>query len=112
MSDEVVDNVEEVIPQEAFDSVDLTVPLEYEVEVVAANMVNYLSEYRAAIIGLRAAKQNGDHERQSALAKAEAFYRNAVAYIQYKYPDAKAISDQIMKAQAKNTATNRAKMTK
>lgn len=106
---DTVENVEEFLPPEALDNVNLDIPNEYELEIMASNMAQYLTEHKSTMVGLRAARHNGDNERTSQLAKAEAFYRNAIAYIQYKYPDAKVVSDAIMKTQAKSMVANRAK---
>lgn len=98
------------VSQEALENVDLEAPQEWLTEVAAADLVAALGEYHKVLSGLRAARQVGDHLRAEQLLKSEAYLRTLVAYLQYKYPAAKAIAKQQMALQAKQLAANRDKL--
>lgn len=103
-------DVDEHVPQEALDSVDLAADNAWIVEIMASELVGYLGEYHKTQAALRSAKQVGDHQRAEQLSRAEAFIRTNIAYLQWKYPGAKELAQAIMKAQAAAVTKNRQNM--
>lgn len=101
---------EEIEASMDLEGVDLTIPEEFELEVMAGLMVDNLKEYQRAIVLERAARHNLDYKRAEELAKIAVNTRTAIALIQKKHPRAKAIADQVMKLEAQRIARAREAM--
>ena len=99
--------IEDAIPIEALEGVDLTMPEDNTVELMASEMVKHLQEYHQLTTLQRAARQAEDHQRAEQLSKAILTAKMAVAVIQHKYPKAKAIADEIMRTNAAQVARSR-----
>jgi len=94
------------IPAEVLSRVDLDLmPGTYADEAMGLQMVSHLQEYRKIEALLAAAKNVGDEARTAQMARELAFQKNAVAWIQWKYPDAKAVAKRIMEAEAARVKT-------
>lgn len=102
--------LEDSIPPDILETVDLSVPPETAEEYAAAEMTTYLQVYQNASIALKAARHQVQHDRADRLSKEMVFARMAIALIQQQYPGAKAIADDIMRMNAKNARANRARM--
>jgi hypothetical protein len=76
---------------EALETVDLDLPHDYEIEILAADLLDNISAYRKSEIARRAARQQGDHPTAEKLSKQAATCRSAAALIQHEYPDTKAL---------------------
>lgn len=96
------------VPAEAFEVVDLSWPGSYRDEVMAAELADYVALYNRSIAARKAAHNQGDQQRAEQTAKQEAWARAAAAYIQYRFPAAKAIAHEIMEARAAQLRRNRA----
>lgn len=102
--------IEVIVSQEALAAVDYSLPSSYELEIMAAELVQYLTQYHSAVAGGKAARQEEDHQKAELFAKAVRFSRSAIALIQYNHPGVKARADEIMEAQAENIRARRASM--
>ena len=103
----VAQEVEQFVPQEALDGVDLAVPDAWLVEVMAAELTDFLREYHKVVSALRAARQVGDHQKAEQLAKNEAYFRVNIALIQHRHPEAKVIAQKIMRTMADQVSKQR-----
>ena len=92
---------------QALERVDLSLPQEYELEAMANEMLSHLAAYATASAAGRAARHLGDHRRAEELGRQAAFNRAAVAVMQYRYPKAKAMADEIADLQARRARKNR-----
>ena len=86
---------------------DLTLPAEFEMDSMAAEMVEHLSSYHRTRVALKAARAQGDSQRAEQLFKAMAFSRLAAALMQSEYPGIKAVADNIARARVKQVQGQR-----
>ncbi len=100
------------IDPKILESVDMTLPKEYEAELMASEMLAHLQNYKQAKAAYQAARNLGQHDRAEQLSKQVTFSRLAVALIQSQYPEAKAIADQLALANVKRAETTRKAMLK
>ena len=75
---------------------DFSMPEEFETEVVATQMVDFLSGLRQTQNSWRAARALQDHKRRTELFNQMRFNELVVARIQREYPKAKELADEIM----------------
>lgn len=107
--DGAVENAETLVPQEALERVDLSVPDEYKVEFVAVEMVQHLTEYHKLVDAQKAARQVEDHKRAEECGRLIVYLRNLIALQQHQNPKAKAIANNLMESQARMLVTNRSR---
>ncbi|MDD4984184.1 MAG: hypothetical protein PHQ43_00145 [Dehalococcoidales bacterium] len=88
-------------------NVDMSMPDEYETEIMAALMVDHMTGYTQTKAAWRSARNTQDHKRAADLFQQMQFNRLTVAIIQAEYPGAKPIADTIMKTRTVQTAKNR-----
>ena len=86
------------ISPEALAKADLSLPNEFQVDSMAAELVDHLANYHKAVAGRKAARSQGDHQRAEQLSKLAAYSRLAAAYIQEQFPGVKALADEIARA--------------
>ena len=86
---------------------DLTLPSEYQDEVMGAELLAHITNYYQATAALKSARNMGDHARAEQLYKTVAFSRLAVAVIQHDFPNTKEIADELGKFRAKQARQQR-----
>ena len=102
-------DLEEAVSQDALDNVDLSIPGDYQAEIMALELVVHLQNYHKAVAAAKAARQAENHQEAERLQKIVLLSKMNVALIQSKHPGAKAIADTIMRDQARQAAANRAR---
>ncbi len=88
---------------------DYSMPEEFETEVMAGQMVDHLIAFKQSKQNWIAAKQVGDHAKRKQLFEQMRFNQVTVAIIQYEFPDAKNIADEIMRYRVKDVQGKRQK---
>lgn len=96
-----------LIPAEAMEGVDLTIPDASAVELAATQMTQYLYAYHRLSVEQTSARHNEDQKQGEDIAKQMVFCRNVVAMLQFNHPSAKAIADKIMTAEARQAQKGR-----
>ena len=86
---------------------DLSLPPEFALDSMAAEMVEHLSAYHRPRVALKAARAQGDGQRADQLFKTMAFSRLAAALMQNEYPGIKAVADLIARARVKQVQAQR-----
>ena len=94
-------------PVEFLEKADLTLPPEFEADIMAAEMLAHLANYKKFAAANKAARHSGDHARAEQMYKELAFSRMAVAIIQATHPKAKVIADEIAIFRAQKAALER-----
>ena len=106
-----VEKVEEIptpdILPEAIDTVDLSLPDAYEAEILAAEVLDHISNYRRLEASRRAARHQNQHDKATNFERDAAFSRNAAALIQYEHPSTKVLYKELAEARAKQLRLNR-----
>ena len=104
------DDVKEVnVPQEALDAFDISeerdhLPSSYELEIVAADLMDHLAALRVMTIQRKAARQAQNGAKAEALTKDILYHRSAAALIQWMYPgkddvrSARSLAEEMMQA--------------
>ena len=87
--------------------VDLSLPQEYELEVMADQLLAHLGSYRQNWQAWRAARNTGDHANAKRLFDQMQFNKLTSAIIQASYPRAKALADELGQIRAKTARDNR-----
>ncbi len=87
--------------------VDTSLPAEYELEVMAKQLLDHLAAYAQNKQAWRAARNSNDHARAKSLFDQMQFNQLTAAIIQHSYPRAKALADELGKLLAKQTQANR-----
>ena len=88
------------IPAAALENVDLGLPKEFLVEIMASKVLGDISTYHQVTVDLKAARHRGDHKAAEEFARAQAHSRNAAALIQFEYPDCVPIYKDLAKTKA------------
>lgn len=101
---------DEEVPPDILKQTDLSVPDEYELEIQAAKLIEHLAAYNIILVEQRVARQAGRGDIAEQKGKDLLFHRTSVAYIQWKWPKARAIAEMAMREQARRTRDNRAKI--
>ena len=96
-----------LIPGQALEKVDLTLPERFAVEIAASQMVEHLTMYHRAARELKSARHGEDHRRADELSRTVLFCRNTIALLQYEFPSAKAIANQGMEDRVRELSRNR-----
>jgi len=86
---------------------DFSMPKEFEVEIMAQQMVDHLTTYKQLKKAYIAAKNQGDHKRRGELFQQMRFSQVTVAMIQFEFPAAKEIADEIMQVRVAEVRRNR-----
>ena len=82
---------DEDIPPKALEAVDLSLPADYENEILAMELLAHISNYRRMELARVSARNQGLHDKAEQLAKEAAYSRTIAAFIQYKYPETKVL---------------------
>lgn len=88
------------IDLETLEKAVLSLPPEFMLDSLAAELVEHLANYHKAKAALRAARAQGDSQRITAMASLMNYSRLAAAAIQGEHPGVKAIADEIAEARA------------
>lgn len=113
----MVDETEEIlqeldldsIPVEALDSVDLSLPDEYEDEIFAAQLLNAITNYHTTNTERKAMRHQGEHQKAETLAKQAAVYRSMAALIQHEHPSTRDLYKELAQQRANATREARSK---
>ncbi len=95
-------------PLDELQAADLKLPTDYVTDIMAAEVLDHLTNHYRARAALRAARNSGDSQQAERLFKLLSFSRLAVAIIQHEYPEAKGVADEIAQYRAL-TASNQRK---
>ena len=98
------------VPIAALEDVDLGLPDEFLLDIMADELLSVISTYHRADSGWRSAKNIGDVPRQKNMWDLRNYAKVTAALIQHRYPDAKALSDSLALTQAKAKAKARAQI--
>lgn len=97
---EASDIMPEAQARKLLEEVDLTLPLEYQLEILADELVGTLGTYQRAQFGRRAARNLGDDPRATQMLKLERYSRLVAALIISEHPGVKAVADDMAQARA------------
>ena len=89
------------------ETVDLKLSPSFELDIMAAELLEHLANYHKAKAAVKAARHQGDHARAEQMYKLMKFSKMAGAVIQSDFPGAKALADQIGEVRAKQARLNR-----
>lgn len=95
------------IDLKVLEAVDLKLPPSYELEILALELLDHLGNYHRALVGVKSARNSGDHGRADQLYKLMAFSRLAVAILQSEHPGIKVIADEIGEVRAQQAKVQR-----
>jgi hypothetical protein len=98
------------VPIEALESVDLELPLEYEDELFAGELLENLAGYHKSELARRAARHQGDSASAEKLARQAAVCRTAAALIQHEHPATRLLYRDIAVAKATQAKRARAEL--
>lgn len=87
---------------------DLGLPDSFQLESMAAELVEHLSAYHRNKAALKAARAQGDGQRAEQLFRAMSYSRLVAAYLQSQFPGIKPLADEIAQAKAIQTKQARA----
>lgn len=90
------------------EAVDLSLPPEYEAELMATELLGHLSAFHQAKAAWQAGRSSGDHNKAEQMYRLMSYSRLAAAIIQHDFPQAKGIADIIAKAKAAQAVKARA----
>ena len=82
------------------ETANLDMPESFQVESMAAELVEHLSAYHRTKAALKAARAQGDGQKAEQLFKAMSYSRLVAAYLQSEFPGIKSIADEIAQARA------------
>lgn len=88
------------ISPEALDKADLSLPDEFQLDSMAAELVEHLANYHKANAGRKAARAQGDGQKAEQMFKLMSYSRLAAAYIEQSFPGVKAVADVIARTRA------------
>ena len=80
----------------------------FETEVMAQELLEHLSNYHRALVGVKSARSSGDHAKADQLYRLMAYSRLAAAIIQSDHPGIKTIADEIGEVRAQQAKMQRA----
>ncbi len=99
----------ELLDEEGNIKVDLSLPAEFELDIMAGQLLQHLTSYKQLYHARRAARGSGDHVQAEKLGKQMQYNQLTAAVIQRAYPKAKKLADTLAIIQAKQTSANRQK---
>ena len=85
-AEDAVELPEIFVPPEALENVDLSLPVSFQDEIMAADVLDHISVYHKMEALRKAARHQGQHDKAEKYAAEAAFARNAAALIQHEYP--------------------------
>jgi len=89
--------------------VDLSLPDDYELEVMAQQLLAHITSYAQNKKAYLAAKNSGDQARRTQLWQQLQYNQLTAAIIQKSYPKAKRVADELARLQARQAQQNRAR---
>jgi hypothetical protein len=95
------DKIAELIDSDGNLIVDLELPEEYQLEIMASELLNQLTLFHTFDAQWRSARGQGDSGQASKLFTQRNHHRLTAAIIQRDYPGAKALSDELAKTKSK-----------
>lgn len=87
--------------------VDLSMPENFQIDIMASQMVEHLVSYEQTRQAWKSARGSGQHKRAEDLFAQMNFNQLTIAIIQAKYPKAKGLADEMMKVRAKQAELQR-----
>ena len=100
-------DAKELIPQSALDAVDLSLPGEYRLEVMADELLGVLGTFHRAQAGRRAARNSENHKEAERLGEMVGRMRLIAAVITMDVPGVKAVADRMATYRAKRARAER-----
>ena len=99
--------VAELLDEKGQIIVDLSLPEEYELDIMAQQLLAHLTSYKQNYQAWRAARNTEDHAQAQKLFNQMRYNQLTAAIIQRSYPKAKVLTDEIALVQIKNVKANR-----
>jgi len=87
--------------------VDLSMPEEFVLDVMAGQMVEHLVSYQQSMQAWKSARNQDNHARAKQFFEQMQFNQLTIAIIQAKYPKAKQLADELMEVRAKQAQNAR-----
>jgi len=106
-SDEDAKIIAELLDEKGNLMVDLSLPEEYELEIMAQTLLGHITQYAQTKQAYLAAKNSGDHQKRQQLWQQMQYNQLTAAIIQKAYPKAKALVDKLATLQARQAKSNR-----
>ncbi len=95
------------IPMEALEKVDLDLPVGWQDEIFASQLLDTITSYHAYQAQLRSARHQGDSGMIDKLSKQVAFCRNLAALIQHEHPSTVVLYKELAVAKASELSETR-----
>ncbi len=92
--------IEALVPIEALEAVDLSLPEDYEEAIMAEELLGWITSYHKAVVAGKAARHQEQHAQAENYSKQTLLAKAAAALIQHNYPNAKRISDELARIRA------------
>lgn len=99
----------ELLDDEGKLKVDMSLPEQYELEVIAQQLLGHLTSYTQNGKAYVAARNSGDHAKRQQIWTQMQYNQLTAAIIQRAYPKAKALADELAVLQARQAKLNRGK---
>ena len=97
--DEMEGEAQDIIPEAdaktLLDKADLSLPHEFELEILADELLGTLSTYKRATFGRRAARNLGDNQRAQQMSQLERYARLTSALMLSETPGLKAVANEV-----------------
>lgn len=91
---------------------DLSLPGDYEVDLMAGELLGHLTNFKTSKAAWQAARNSGDHQKAEQMYRLMSYSRLAAAIIQHDHPAAKAITDELAKLKVTQAVQNRQRLAK
>ena len=92
------------------ENTDLSLSQEFELEILADELLGVLGTYKRASYGRKSARNLGDTQRAQQMAQLERYSRLTAAMMMADYPGLKNIADEIATARAREAQRRRAQL--
>ena len=110
LEDESADTLPSTEAQRLLENTDLSLPHEFELEILADELLGVLGTYKRASYGRKSARNLGDTQRAQQMAQLERYSRLTAAMMMADYPGLKNIADEIATARAREAQRRRAQL--
>jgi len=110
LEDESADTLPSTEAKRLLENTDLSLPQEFELEILADELLGVLGTYKRASYGRKSARNLGDTQRAQQMAQLERYSRLTAAMMMADYPGLKNIADEIATARAREAQRRRAQL--
>jgi len=110
--DEMEGEAQDMIPEKEakalLQDTDLSLPHEFELEILADELLGVLSTFKRATFGRRSARNIGDHQRATQMGQLERYSRLTAALMISEHKGLKAVADEMAEFRAQRAQRERA----